>query len=77
MANQVKTALADTIQRLHQQKWSQRPIAKKLQIGRETVASYLAQQEAAKPATAEGALSESKPATPGSPNGSTGKDKRT
>lgn len=63
MANQLKMALVDTIQRLHQQKWSQRRIAKELQIDRETVARYLAQLEASKPATAEGALSESKPAT--------------
>ena len=63
MANQLKMALIDTIQRLRQQQWSQRRIAKELQIDRETVARYLAQLEAPKPATAEGALSESKPAT--------------
>ena len=63
MANQLKMALIDTIQRLRQQKWSQRRIAKELQIDRETVARYLAQQEAPKPASAEGALSDSKPAT--------------
>src|SRR5437660_9973513 len=56
-------ALVDTIQRLHQQNWSQRRIAKELQIDRASVARYLAQPEAPKPATAEGALSESKPAT--------------
>ena len=48
-------ALVDTIQRLRQQKWSQRRIAKELQIDRETVARYLAQLEAPKPATARGA----------------------
>ena len=56
-------ALVDTIQRLHQQKWSQRRIAKELQIDRETVARYLALQEAPKPASPEEALSDSKPAT--------------
>lgn len=63
MANQLKMALVDTIQRLHQQKWSQRRIAKELQIDRETVARYLALQEAPKPASPEEALSDSKPAT--------------
>ena len=78
MANQLKMALIDTIQRLRQQQWSQRRIAKELQIDRETVARYLAQLEAPKPATPEGALSDSKPATAeGAPNGSTGKDKKT
>jgi transposase len=56
-------ALIDTIQRLRQQKWSQRRIAKELQIDRETVARYLAQLKAPKPSTREGALSDSKPAT--------------
>jgi hypothetical protein len=63
VANQLKMALVDTIQRLHQQKWSQRRIAKELQIDRETVARYLALQEAPKPASPEEALSDSKPAT--------------
>jgi transposase len=63
VANQLKMALIDTIQRLRQQKWSQRRIAKELQIDRETVARYLAQQKAPKPAISEGALSDSKPAT--------------
>ena len=77
MANRLKMALIDTIQRLRQQKWSQRRIAKELQIDRETVARYLAQLEAPKPATVEGALSDSKPAmSEGAPNGSTGKDKK-
>jgi transcriptional regulator with XRE-family HTH domain len=65
VANQLKMALIDTIQRLRQQKWSQRRIAKELQIDRETVSRYLGQLEAPKPATAEGA-----------PNGSTGKDQK-
>jgi transposase len=63
VANQLKMALVDTIQHLHQQKWSQRRIAKELHLDRGTVARYLAQQEAPKPATQEGALSDSKPAT--------------
>jgi IS30 family transposase len=37
VANQLKMALIDTIQRLHRQKWSQRRIALELQIDRETV----------------------------------------
>src|SRR5258705_2813942 len=57
-------ALIDTIERLHQQGWSQRRIAQELQIDRETVARYLGLSGAAKPATSEGALSVSKPATP-------------
>jgi transposase len=57
-------ALIDTIQRLHQQGWSQRRIARELQIDRETVARYLAPCEAPKPATPDRALSASKPATP-------------
>ena len=63
MANQLKMALIDTIQRLHQQKWSQRRIALELQIDRETVSRYLRLAEAPNPATAEGALHDSKPAT--------------
>ena len=34
MANQLKMALIDTIQRLHQQGWSQRRIARELDIDR-------------------------------------------
>ena len=59
MANQLKMALVDTIQRLHQQGWSKRRIARELGIDRETVARHLA----AKPASAEGALRDAKPAT--------------
>ena len=77
MANQLKMALIDTIQRLHQQNWSQRRIALELQIDRETVSRYLRLAEAPKPATAEGALHDSKPATAdGAPHGPTGKDKK-
>ena len=54
MANQLKMALTDTIQRLRQQKWSQRRIAKELQIDRATVGRYMGQLEAPKPATSEG-----------------------
>ena len=54
MANQLKMALIDTIQRLHQQNWSQRRIALELQIDRETVSRYLRLAEAPKPASAEG-----------------------
>ena len=54
MANQLKMALIDTIQRLHQQKWSQRRIAAELGIDRETVSRYLRLAEAPIPATAEG-----------------------
>lgn len=63
MANQLKMAFIDTIQRLHQQGWSQRRIALELEIDRETVSRYLRLGEASKPATLEGALSDSKPAT--------------
>ena len=63
MANQLKMALIDTIQRLHQQNWSQRRIAAELEIDRETVSRYLRLAEAPKPATSDGAPSDSKPAT--------------
>lgn len=63
MANQLTMALIDTIQRLHQQGWSRRRIARELAIDRETVARYLAANGAPKPATPEGALSDAKPAT--------------
>ena len=63
MANQLKMALIDTIQRLHQQNWSQRRIAAELEIDRETVSRYLRLAEAPKPASADGAPSDSKPAT--------------
>src|SRR3954454_23696475 len=61
-------ALIDTIARLHGQGWSQRRIARELQIDREPVARYLGMgagpDVAPKPATADGALSDSKPASP-------------
>jgi transposase len=63
VANQLKMALIDTIQRLRRQGWSKRRIARELEIDRETVARYLALCEAPKPATSEGALSDPKPAT--------------
>jgi transposase len=63
VANQLKMALIDTIQHLHQQDWSQRRIALELNIDRETVARYLARQKAPKPATQEEALSDAKPAS--------------
>ena len=63
MANQLKMALIDTIQRLRRQGWSKRRIARELEIDRETVARYLTLDEAPKPATPQGALSDSKPAT--------------
>jgi IS30 family transposase len=63
VANQLKMALIDTIQHLHQQDWSQRRIALELNIDRGTVARYLERLEASKPATQEGALSDAKPAS--------------
>lgn len=63
MSNQLKMALIDSIKRLHQQGCSQRRIARELEIDRETVSRYLRVGEVAKPATSDGALSESKPAT--------------
>jgi transposase len=57
-------ALIDTIHTLRQQGWSQRRIARELQMNRETVARQLASPLAPKPATLEVALSDSKPATP-------------
>ena len=41
MANQLKMALIETILTLHQRRWSQRRIARELNIHRETVARYL------------------------------------
>jgi transposase len=68
MANRLKMALAESIQTLYQRGWSQRRIARELNVDRETVAKHLrARHELSKPATAptgspaEG--DESKPAT--------------
>jgi transposase len=63
VANHLKMALIDTIQRLRQQNWSQRRIALELQIDRETVSRYLRLAEAPKPAGADEAPHDSKPAT--------------
>jgi transposase len=53
MANQLKMALIDTIWTLHQRKWSQRRIARELNINRETVARHLREaQPHSKPANA-------------------------
>ena len=41
MANQLKMALIETILTLHRRRWSQRRIARELNIHRETVARYL------------------------------------
>jgi transposase len=65
VANRLKMALIDTILTLRGQGWSQRRIARELQIDRETVARHLEASEAPKPATPDEALSGSKPATPG------------
>ena len=75
MANRLKMALTESIHSLHQRGWSQRRIARELNVDRETVAKHLrARQDESKPATApigspaEG--DESKPAT--APIGSNG-----
>lgn len=69
MANVLKMALIESILSLHAQRWSQRRIARELQIDRETVRKYLQQRlSGAKPATAPTGSEASKPATfPGSP----------
>ena len=41
MANRLKMALIETIQSLHQRGWSQRRIARELNVDRETVAKHL------------------------------------
>jgi transposase len=67
MANQLKMALIETIATLHRRGWSQRRIARELDIDRETVGRYLRMAESApKPAIAPSGsaedVSESKPA---------------
>jgi transposase len=68
MANRLKMALAESIQSLYQRGWSQRRIARELNVDRETVAKHLrARQDESKPATApigsRAGGDESKPAT--------------
>jgi transposase len=53
MSNLLKVAMRDIILSLHRRRWSQRRIARELEIDRETVAHYVKQAEAApKPANA-------------------------
>ena len=53
MSNLIKVATIDIILSLHRRGWSQRRIARELDVNRETVARYLKQAEAAsKPANA-------------------------
>jgi transposase len=53
MANRLKMALFETIQSLSQRGWSQRRIARELNVDRETVAKHLrARHDESKPATA-------------------------
>src|ERR1700676_5299550 len=75
MANQLKMALIETIVTLCRRGWSQRRIARELDIDRETVGRYLRMAESApKPAIAPSGsaedVSESKPAI--APPGSEG-----
>jgi transposase len=73
MSNLLRVAVIDTILSLHQRGWSQRRIARELGVHRETVARYLRQAPAPKPAIApigsSDAASDPKPAIapPGSP----------
>jgi transposase len=52
MSNLLRVAVIDTILSLHQRGWSQRRIARELGVHRETVARYLRQAPAPKPANA-------------------------
>ena len=52
MSNLLRVAVIDTILSLHQRGWSQRRIARELGVHRETVARYLRQTLAPKPANA-------------------------
>lgn len=64
MANVLKMALIESILSLHAQHWSQRRIARELQIDRETVRKYLRERlSGAKPANAPTGSGGSKPAT--------------
>ena len=69
MANVLKMAIIESILSLHAQRWSQRRIARELEVDRETVRKYLRQGlSGAKPATAPTGSGGSKPATfPGVP----------
>jgi transposase len=69
MANVLKMALIESILSLHAQRWSQRRIARELQIDRETVRKYLRERlSGPKPAIAPAGSDDSKPATfPGAP----------
>jgi transposase len=64
MANVLKMALVESILSLRAQRWSQRRIARELQIDRETVSKYLRQRSCgAKPANVPTGSDGSKPAT--------------
>lgn len=69
MANVLKMALIESILSLHAQRWSQRRIARELQIDRETVRKYLRERlSGSKPAIAPAGSELPKPATfPGAP----------
>jgi transposase len=66
MSHLLRVAVIDTILSLHQRGWSHRRIARELGVHRETVARYLRQASASKPAIAptgsSGADNDSKPA---------------
>jgi hypothetical protein len=64
MANVLKMALIESILSLHAQRWSQRRIARELDVDRETVRKYLRQRlSAAKPAIAPTGSGGANPAT--------------
>src|SRR5258708_13181090 len=63
MANRLKMAMVDTVQRLLEQGWSYRRIGRELGIHRDTVARLAGKSKPAKaPLGADGADGESKPA---------------
>jgi transcriptional regulator with XRE-family HTH domain len=75
MANQLKMALIETILTLQRRGWSQRRIARELDIDRETVGRYLRMAESAsKPAIAlAGSAADESPSKPAiAPPGSEG-----